>query len=336
MSPSTRLDIDLAFSLVGPGAASSPEPGAAPAAGPAAPSEPAEQMNGTITARGLHVEVFSSKPELFVRARTTKLKDIRGLAADLAERGLTVSVSGPDGLIIRLGAVRAPVIQRLLTGSAHIALGSRAALVPLLRRRSAGAADAPSFPLPPPTLLPLVPTFDRRIRRRITTTHYAAGAGRPRLIFVVGSENWNGQMPREFDLLPGTTTIGSAPDADLQLQGLQPFHAEIRHDENDEYVLYPLGEVSGGVRRESPPDQAGAGQVLRTGARIEMGPWRMAFFREEYADHGRPYGGRLGGELSYQKPQPSRRSTPPQPPASAQPADAAPPAGAAPVDDSEI
>lgn len=296
MATSTRLDIDLAFSLTDAGAT---DPGADSGTGTAAS---AEQMNGTIKANGLDVEVFSSKPELFVRDRSVNLKNIRGWASSLAERGLTISVSGPDGLIIRFGAVHAPIIQRLLTGSRNIALGSRAALAPLRRRPKAGTTNAPSLLLPPPTLFPLVPTFDRRIRRRITTTHYTPGSGRPRLVFVVGSENWNGQMPREFDLLPTVTTIGSAQEASLQLQGLQPFHARIRHDENDEYVLYPLGAVSGGSKKE----EEGAGQVLRTGARIEMGPWRMAFFREEYADHGRPYGGRLGGELSIQKPQPAR------------------------------
>ncbi|HSP51561.1 MAG TPA: FHA domain-containing protein [Cryobacterium sp.] len=296
MSPSTRLDIDLEFSLAEPGAPgdTTQEPGA-------------EQMSGTIKASGLDIEIFSSKPEMFVRTSTLKLKEIRGLAGDLAERGLTVSVSGPDGLIIRLGAVKAPVIQRLLTGSPHIALGSRAALAPLLRRRSAATEEGLSLTLPPTTLLPLVPTFDRRIRRQATTTHYTPGAGRPRLIFVIGSENWNGQKPREFDLLPTVTTIGSAPDADLKLAGLQPFHAEIRHDDNDEYVLYPLGDVSGGAKRNYRQGEGG-GQILRTGARIEMGPWRMAFFREEYADHGRPYGGRVGGEFSVQKPQPTRRA----------------------------
>ncbi|HSP74640.1 MAG TPA: FHA domain-containing protein, partial [Cryobacterium sp.] len=252
MSPSTRLDIDLEFSLAEPGAP-----------GDTTEATGAEQMSGTIKASGLDVEIFSSKPEMFVRT-TMKLKEIRGLAADLADRGLTVSVSGPDGLIIRLGAVKATVIQRLLTGSAHIALGSRAALAPLLRRRSAATSEVLSLPLPPPTLLPLVPTFDRRIRRRVTTTHYTPGAGRPRLIFVIGSKNWNGQMPREFDLLPTLTTIGSAPDADLQLAGLQPFHAEIRHDDNDEYVLYPLGDVAGGAKRNYRPED-GAGQILRTG-----------------------------------------------------------------------
>ena len=52
-----------------------------------------------------------------MQSRAIKLKDLRGLAADLAERGLTVSLSGPDGLIIRLGAVRSSVVQRLLSGS---------------------------------------------------------------------------------------------------------------------------------------------------------------------------------------------------------------------------
>ncbi|TFD73066.1 FHA domain-containing protein [Cryobacterium fucosi] len=169
------------------------------------------------------------------------------------------------------------------------------------------------MPLPPSTLFPLVPTFDRRIRRRITTTHYTPGAGRPRLVFVVGSENWNGQAPREFDLQPGVTTIGSGPDSDLRLDGLQSLHAEIRHDRNDEYVLFPIGPVAGGTKQEIREGRPhGGGQILRTGARIEMGPWRMAFFREEYADHGRPFGGRLGGELSYQKPQPARHAARPE------------------------
>ena len=76
-----------------------------------------------------------------------------------------------------------------------------------------------------------------------------------------------------------------------------------------------------------------------------MGPWRMAFFREEYADHGRPFGGRLGGEFSVQKPQPTRSTARPERagtagsstgPSSAQPdRDANPDLGGRP-DDSEI
>ena len=316
MTASTRLDIDLTFSLVEPGETAASAPDDTGATSGSAPSD-VEQMTGTITASGLDITIHASKPELFVQARSVKLKDLRGLAADLAERGLTVSLFGPDGLIVRLGAVQTSVVQHLLTGSPHIGLGSRAAVAPMLRRRDASATSTHAVQLPPPTLFPLAPTFDRRIRRRITTTHYTAGAGRPRLIFVIGSENWNGQMPREFDLLPGVTTIGSSPTADLQLDGLEPIHAEIRHDANDEYVLHPLGEVGGGSHRI--PGERDDGQVLRTGARIEMGQWRMGYFREEYADHGRPYGGRLGGELAYQRPQPSRHreSQPPAKPRAA-------------------
>lgn len=298
MSASTRLDIDLTFSLEEP---IDPSPTSSDSA-----EVKSEQMTGTVTASGLDIEVYSSKPELFVQSGATKLKDLRVIAAVLAERGLTVSVSGPDGLIVRLGAVKASVAQRLLTGSSHIALGSRNALAPLLRRHSAGTGTPPAMLIPPATLWPLVPTFDRRVRRMGTTTHYGFGAGRPRLVFVVGSENWSGQMPREFDLLPNVTTIGSSPSADLQLPGVQPFHAEIRHEADDEYVLYSLGEVGGGSRTLRGQDTHR--RVLRTGARMEMGQWRIGFFREEYADHGRPFGGRRGGEMGHQKPQPGRHT----------------------------
>lgn len=47
---------------------------------------------------------------------------------------------------------------------------------------------------------------------------------------------------------------------------------------------------------------------LRTGDRLEFGDWVMSFFREEFADHGRPYGGRQGGEFSHQKAQQAPRS----------------------------
>ena len=46
--------------------------------------------------------------------------------------------------------------------------------------------------------------------------------------------------------------------------------------------------------------------ILRTGCGVDLGEWHLSFFREEYADHGRPYGGRLGGELAHQRSQPSR------------------------------
>ncbi|MET1052238.1 MAG: FHA domain-containing protein [Mycetocola sp.] len=283
---STLLDIDLSFSLVEPGGRDAP------------------RMHGKMTADGTTVEIYTSNPEMFLAGRRPKLSSLRIVAEGLARRGLTVAITGPAGLIVRIGAVKTTAAQRLVTRSPHIELGAPATVAPLLtpRRRDRDAEAA--VELPPGTLFPLAPTFDRRVKRQVTTTHYTPGSGRPRLIFVVGSENWNGQRPREFDLLPTVTRIGSGESADLRLAGLADLQAEIVHDKNDEYVYYPGG------RRERPTSNGAkaTGQILRTGARIELGSWRMAFFREEFADHGRPYGGRAGGELAHQKRQPPRHS----------------------------
>jgi len=279
-----RLEIDLTFSLVEPGD----------------PSPSAAALEGTISAAGTDIEIFASRPEMLIQGRTVKLADIRALAQEIAGFGLSITLKGPDGVIARIGDVDAPVVQRMVTGSPHIRLGSAAAVAPLLRKRGS-TTTVISFP--PPTLFPLVPTVNRRIKRTVTTTHYLPGSGRPRLIFVIGSENWNGQMPREFDLLPNGTTIGSGAEADLQLEGLNPVHAEIRHTADDEYVLYPIGELTGSSRLPESSGRKDGGQVLRTGTRIELGQWKMAYFREEFADHGRPHGGRVGGELARQKPQ---------------------------------
>jgi hypothetical protein len=72
------------------------------------------------------------------------------------------------------------------------------------------------------------------------TTHDPPG-GRPRPIFALGDTAPQQASQREFDLLPGVTVIGSGPDADLRLEGLDARHAEIRRDERDEYVYADLG-----------------------------------------------------------------------------------------------
>jgi hypothetical protein len=140
-----------------------------------------------------------------------------------------------------------------------------------------------------------------------TTTHAERGEGNPRLIFIVGSENWDGTPPREFPLLEDTTRIGSGPDSDLQLDGLNPLHAEIVHDENDEYILVLHGAAGISNDLEEPGHPGGQ---LHTGARVDLGDWKMTFAREEFADHGRPFGGREGGEFEHQESQPGRDSTP--------------------------
>jgi hypothetical protein len=131
----------------------------------------------------------------------------------------------------------------------------------------------------------------------ITTTHDPRGGGRPRLIFVMHGFTQDRQEQREFDLLPGVTTIGSASDADLCLAGLDDCHAEIRRDEADEYTYFHLGPRSGSTVHGGAVGQA----LLRTSAIIVAGDWTMSYYREEFADHGRPYGGRSGGELARQR-----------------------------------
>jgi hypothetical protein len=138
----------------------------------------------------------------------------------------------------------------------------------------------------------------------ITTTHDPRGGGRPRLIFVRGDGHQTADGRPDFDLPPGTTVIGSGSGTDLQLAGLDAAHAEVRRTESDEYLLVKVGTSD-----ETKVDgQRIEVAVLRTGNRLQLGDWELTFFREEFADHGRPYGGRQGGEGSHQRSQPKPRS----------------------------
>jgi hypothetical protein len=139
-----------------------------------------------------------------------------------------------------------------------------------------------------------------------TTTHAEPGAGRPRLVFTVGDQFTDGEPQREFIIVDDETLIGSAAHANLQLDRLLPIQAVIRHDERDEYVLFTRGDVTLGTAADGT--DADEGHVLRTGFRLELGEWAMFFMRDEFADHGRPFGGRQGGEFEHQKPQPDRES----------------------------
>lgn len=145
-------------------------------------------------------------------------------------------------------------------------------------------------------------------RRKTTTTHDLRGGGRPRLVMGYDHHAPAGSAPREFELLPGITIIGSAPDADLHLPGLAAYHAEVRRDSADEYTYVHLGAQSGSTVNGLPVSQ----KVLHTGDRIHVGNWTMSFARDEFADHGRPHGGRLGGQR-HQRPQeqPRRRGASP-------------------------
>ncbi len=131
------------------------------------------------------------------------------------------------------------------------------------------------------------------------TTHAEHGAGDPQLVAVREPGGDLGER-LVFSLRREETTVGSAEDQDIRLDGLRPAHFVILHDGRDEYRLRELAEVGGGSNA-----QAGD-RILRTGANIAAGPWDFTFRRDEFADHGRPYGGRMGGEGSDNRTQPPR------------------------------
>ncbi|MDF1604065.1 GNAT family N-acetyltransferase [Nocardioides sp. YIM 152315] len=125
----------------------------------------------------------------------------------------------------------------------------------------------------------------------VTTTHAAWGAGHPRILATSEHERYVHEI--NCDLIH----IGSAADSDLQLTATDALHARILHGPADEYVLTMLGEGA---------TSSGRHGILRTGAHFTAGPWQLIFVRDEFADHGRPYGGRIGGEAGHQRPQAPR------------------------------
>ncbi len=138
----------------------------------------------------------------------------------------------------------------------------------------------------------------------VTTTHDPALDGAPRLLVCVAGD---GTLDHDaindlpaFPLNLDRTALGSAEGSDIVLEGTPASAGEIVHDESDEFV-YVDGGGSAMVN-----GQPVSSRPLRTGDRLELGPWTLMFFREEHADHGRPYGGRQGGEFDVQQPQPTR------------------------------
>src|SRR5690606_6973958 len=125
---------------------------------------------------------------------------------------------------------------------------------------------------------------------RPTTTHAEWGAGNPRLLITSDTDRF------VHDLTDDLTRIGSAGGSEVLLAETDPLHATVEHDERDEYVLTLHGEGEMSANPHAAGTHEGErSQTLRTGARFTAGPWALVFTREEFADHGRPYGGREGG-----------------------------------------
>ncbi|MBZ2194757.1 FHA domain-containing protein [Occultella gossypii] len=132
------------------------------------------------------------------------------------------------------------------------------------------------------------------------TTHAAPGSGHPELVMSRTDGGGTVAERLSFPLDKEEVTVGSGADQDVRLDGLEPHRLTIYHDERDEYRVRPYGPIEGGSVAEE------ADRVLRTGTRVGAGPWELTFQRAEYADHGRPFGGRQGGELSDNLTQPPR------------------------------
>ncbi|MEP6762587.1 MAG: FHA domain-containing protein, partial [Sporichthyaceae bacterium] len=166
-----------------------------------------------------------------------------------------------------------------------------------------GAAVLPDVAsTPPATLFPIAPTFARRVRRPPGTTHDPAHGGGARL--MIGKQDlWKGHGLGVYWLDAERTTIGSGPECDIVLAGLAPHHATVVHDEIDEFRVSP---ASADVVVRVHGERVHGSRLLRTGSRVELGDLALGFYREEFADHGRPYGGRIGGEAGHQRPQPPR------------------------------
>ena len=133
-------------------------------------------------------------------------------------------------------------------------------------------------------------------RERITTTHAGWGAGHPRLHVRSDHDRYVHEITTDL------TRVGSADDNEIVLPGADALHATITHDATDEYVLtmFGTGETNAG-HRDGPEGQRHLTETLRTGAHFTAGGWRLVFARDEFADHGRPYGGRQGGEFAHQR-----------------------------------
>ncbi|WP_122260715.1 FHA domain-containing protein [Ornithinimicrobium cerasi] len=227
---------------------------------------------------------------------------VRDLARLLADDDVTLVVAADDRPVVSLGRVKQSFGERAVLRSPHIHVHDRRAALRMLRSRGDSGGPALTRLVPPLTPLPVAPTLTPPRRRRVTTTHDPLGGGTPRLVYYLVPPEEGGER-QVLPLRRGTTRIGSSAEDDLRLSDLSPGHVEIRRNPaTDEYEAVPVAGVVttvGGAEVSAPV-------LLRTGAVVRAGGRAFTYVRDEYADHGRPYGGREGGEFARQRPQPPR------------------------------
>ncbi len=255
----------------------------------------ARRIRGTLVGEGGVLDLVLD--ELPALDRKSGGAALRKLARQVSAAGLKVTIRDGSRLLATVGAVRPNLFGLLLAQSRYVRLGPLRTVARSLQRRGRPTL-ALSELLPPATVMPIIPTL-RRQSRRVTTTHDPDGGGRPRFYFSGQLNRLPGSRTREFFLRVGqVTTIGSDPSCHLQLDGLEPFEAEVRRDEWDEYWVVSTGTTP--VRVNGAPVTSAR---MRTGTKVQIGRWIMSYFRAEHADHGRPHGGRIGGEAGHQIPQ---------------------------------
>lgn len=252
---------------------------------------------GTVRSDGSNVLVQS--PDLSVLAGGRSNGDLVSMAKLFADRDLVLTIADDDGALMRLGSVRPRFWHRIATRSKFVEVVRWRAAAALKAVVVAGRGDGVG--IPPTTPVPLHLPKTPWARRRVAETHDPYGGGHPRLYL---SDTRVPAMARQvmyFSLLPGETVLGSAADADLHLQGVDALQAVVERTAEDEYEIVARGTTVHTYVNGRELDR----QRLRTGSRVEIGPWRLTYVRDEHADHGRPYGGRIGGELGRQRTQDS-------------------------------
>ena len=175
-------------------------------------------VRGSLTGSGAQLQLRVSDPFLF--AGRSDASAVRGIADGLARQGLCLTVVAPAGPLVTLGVLRTSWLQRRVTGSRHIRVERGAGVWSLVRGRAqapAGGALPAAELAPPATLFPLVPTFRRRTRSPVTTTHDPHHGGNPRLIMAVAAHRLPADRQQVFRLRGDVTTIGSDAACDIRL-----------------------------------------------------------------------------------------------------------------------
>ena len=96
-------------------------------------------------------------------------------------------------------------------------------------------------------------------------------------MIMATAENPGFDVQAVFSLRNDVTTIGNAADNDIRLPGLDPYHAELRRDERDQYVVHRLGRLGDTRVDGGPVDRA----QMRCATRLQVGGWTMSFQRED-------------------------------------------------------